>query len=118
MRNRFATSASTASTAPACWQREGPSPCLRVELLNGDAHLFSYQHFVTAVLTRNGDGAETLQAMFSTHELAIEGKGLRDLLLNLQDFAVKWVRPSPNRYHALADNTDGIITTISINVVE
>ena len=118
MRNRTATPESTGPAVPACWQREAPSPCLRVELPNGDAHLFSYQHFLAATLTRSGEGAETLRVIFSTHELALEGRGLRELLLSLQDFAVKWVRPAPERYHPIAANADGIITAVGINAVE
>lgn len=118
MRNRSTTPDFTGPAAPACWQREAPSPCLRVELENGDAHLLSYQHFAAATLTRAGEGAETLRVTFSTHELAIEGRGLRDLLLSLQDFAVKWMRPAPERYHALAPSADGIITAIGISAAE
>lgn len=118
MRNRSTAPESAGPTAPTCWQRETPSPCLRVELANGETHLFAYQHFLTATLTRVGDGAETLRVTFSTHELAVEGRGLRDLLLSLQDFGVKWVRPAPERYHALPANADGIITMIGISAVE
>jgi hypothetical protein len=32
--------------------------------------------------------------------------------LSLQDFAVKWVRSMPERYHALAAADDGLITEI------
>ncbi len=118
MRNRSANSESNGPAAPACWQREAPSPCLRVELPNGNTHLFAYQHFLAATLTRSGEGAEILRVTFSTHELDIEGRGLRDLLLDLQDLSVKWLRPTPERYHALAANADGIITAIGIQAVE
>lgn len=118
MRNRSTAPESAAPAAPACWQREAPSPCLRVELVSGDTHLFAYQHFLAATLNRGGDGAETLRVMFSTHELTVDGRGLRDLLLSLQDFAVKWLRPTPDRYHSLAANAEGIITAIGITAVE
>jgi hypothetical protein len=79
---------------------------------SGELHLFSYQHFVTASLKRSEAGTETLHIAFSDHELQIEGQGLRDLLLGLQDFAVKWLRAAPGRY--LPARADGVITAIQI----
>lgn len=118
MRNRSSTPETTHPSIPVCWQREASSPCLRVEVANGDAHLFAYQHFLTATLTRGDGGAEKLSASFSAHELIIEGRGLRDLLLSLQDFAVKWLRPAPERYQALSASTEGVITSIRIEAAE
>jgi hypothetical protein len=111
------TESSTAA-APACWQREAPSACLRVELLSGEIHLFAYQHFVTATLDRENAGSEVLRVTFSTHELRVEGSGLRNLLLSLQDFVVKWMRPAPERYRALPVSTEGVIADIRISAVE
>jgi hypothetical protein len=115
MRARSTTTAPD-SVTPTCWQREAPSACLRVEMPSGELHLFSYQHFVTASLQRSATGIETLRIDFSDHELQIEGRGLRDLLLGLQDFAVKWLRPAPGRY--LPAQMDGVITAIQIAAVE
>ena len=73
---------------PACWQREAPCACLRVETPPRESHFFTYQHLVTASLSHN-DQAETLRLTFSLHDVEIEGRNLRALLLALQDFAVK-----------------------------
>ena len=118
MRNRSNTTESNAPAAPACWQREAPSACLRVELRSGEIHLFAYQHFVTATLDREKASSELLRVTFSTHELKVEGSGLRNLLLSLQDFAVKWMRPAPERYRVLPVSTDGVIVDISVKTVE
>jgi hypothetical protein len=106
------------SSAPTCWHREAQGACLRVELPSSEAHLFSYQHFVTASLKRNDSGSELLRITFSTHEVEIEGRGLRELLLGLQDFAVKWLRATPERYHPLAVGAEGVITTVRITAAE
>lgn len=66
-----------ATTAPACWQREAPSACLRIELPSGEMHLFSYQRFVAAILNPGDGGAETLRIVFASHEVEIGGRGLR-----------------------------------------
>jgi hypothetical protein len=63
-------------------------------------HLFPYQHLVTASLGQH-DESETLRLTFSLHDVEIQGRNLRALLLALQDFAVKWIRAMPERYHAL-----------------
>jgi hypothetical protein len=105
-------------TTPICWQRESPSACLRIELLNGDIHLFPYTHLVTVRLTRTAENNETLQLTFSTHEVKIEGHNLRDLVLGIQDFAIKWLRSVPERYQPLAQNRDGVIVSVRITALE
>ena len=117
MKNRISTATET-PTAPICWQREAPSACLRVELLNGEIHLFPYTHLVTARLTRIEGDTETLHLTFSTHEVQIEGHNLRDLILGLQDFAIKWLRPIPERYHAVVPIREGVVTSIRVSAVE
>lgn len=75
--------------------------------------MFPYQHFVTASL-ECGDEAEILRLAFSTHDVEITGRNLRSLLLAVQDFAVKWLRPVPQRYEALGNSDDGMISRIRI----
>ena len=102
----------TVQTTPACWQREAPCPCLRVETRANEMRLFPY-HLVNASLI-NSEGVETLRLAFSSHDVEIAGHNLRSLFLALQDFAVKWVRSMPERYHTLAAANDGLITEIRI----
>jgi len=118
MKTRSAATEVQTSAIPACWQREAPSACLRVELPSGEVHLFSYQHFVTASLQPADGGVEAVRITFSSHELHFEGRGLRELLLGLQDFAVKWLRTAPDRYRTLPVNAEGIISAIRITVAE
>jgi hypothetical protein len=75
--------------------------------------VFPYQHLVTASLDC-GDEAEILRLTFSTHDVEITGRNLRGLLLAVQDFAVKWLRTVPQRYEALGNIEDGVITRIRI----
>jgi hypothetical protein len=109
---RSETNKRTAS-APTCWQREAPCACLRIETSPRESHLFPYQHLVTASLA-HGEQEETLRLTFSLHDVEIKGRNLRSLLLALQDFAVKWIRAMPERYHTLAAADDGLITDIRI----
>jgi hypothetical protein len=103
----------TVQATGACWQREAPCPCLRVETRANEMCLFPYQHLVNASLV-NSEEVETLRLAFSSHDVEIAGHNLRSLFLALQDFAVKWVRSMPTRYHTLPAANDGLITEIRI----
>ncbi len=100
-----------------CWQREAPCACLRIEPNGREAHLFPYQQLVTATLV-HAESAETLRLVFATHEVELAGRNLRELLHALQDFAVKWVRPVPERYHAATSGDGGFVTSIRITTAE
>lgn len=103
----------TPPSGPTCWQREAPCACLRIETSDRIAQLFPYQHLVTASLECGGE-TEILRLAFSTHDVEITGRNLRSLLLAVQDFAVKWLRAVPQRYEALGNSDDGVITRIRI----
>ena len=119
MKNRSAiTTEPPPATTPICWQRETTSACLRIELPNGEIHILPYAHLVSAHFTKSKDDTETLRLIFSTHEIQIEGHDLRDLLLGIQDFAIKWLRPVPERYVEIASTKAGIITKICVSVAE
>lgn len=107
------TNKRTVPSAPACWQREAPCACLRIEISAREAHVFPYHHLVMAAL-EHGEQTETLRLTFSSHDVEIAGRNLRALLLALQDFAVKWVRPMPERYHALEYNENGVVSSIRL----
>jgi hypothetical protein len=78
--------------------------------------VFPYQHVVTASRIP-ADQGETLRLTFSLHDVEIKGCNLRTLLLALQDFAVKWIRAMPERYHALEPGDNGLISSIRIHEV-
>src|SRR6266478_3817090 len=103
----------TVQTTRACWQREAPCPCLRIETSPNESHVFPYQHLVIASLTSAGQ-IETLRLVFSSHAVELHGRNLRTLLLALQDFAVKWLRTMPERDEGLETGGGGVITGIHI----
>ena len=107
----------TVQATPACWQREAPCPCLRIETSPNESHVFPYQHLVTASLT-SAEQIETLRLLFSSHDVELQGRNLRTLLLALQDFAVKWLRTMPERYQGLDTPDNGVITAIQIDEVK
>ena len=104
----------TAPPAATCWQREAPSACLRIEVSGRETYLFPYQHLVSASLSLGDNEAETLRLAFSSHDVEITGRNLRGLLSALQDFAVKWLRAVPPKYHPLESGDDGVISRIKV----
>ncbi|MDQ3622154.1 MAG: hypothetical protein M3463_06660 [Verrucomicrobiota bacterium] len=117
MKHRFETDKQTVPAAPTCWQREAPSACLRIEPAGGEIHIFPFQHLVTASLVRSDEG-ETLRIVLSNHEVEIVGRNLRELLVALQDFAVKWVRTAPERYQTLAAGDAAMVSSIRITAAD
>jgi hypothetical protein len=113
MKHRPESDKPATQPAPTCWQREAPSACLRLEPAGGELHIFPFQHFVTASLVRSGD-CETLRLVLSNHEIEISGRNLRELLVALQDFAVKWIRTAPERYQTLAAGDAAMVSSIRI----
>jgi hypothetical protein len=76
--------------------------------------LFPYQHLVNASLT-NSEGVETLRLAFSSHDVELQGRNLRALLLALQDFAVKWIRTMPEKYQTLEPAENGVVSSIRVH---
>jgi len=113
MRYRSESDKRTAPPAPTCWHREPSCSCLRIELSGTEAHVLPYQHLVIASLTRK-DGADVLRLIFSNHDVEIIGHNLRELLAATQDFAVKWLRAVPERYHSMAGAESSFISSIHI----
>lgn len=117
MKHRSSTHDTAHAIAPTCWQREARPACLRIETDDGNMHLFPYQNFVTASLIRGNAESEALRLTFASHDIEIAGRNLRELLLALQELAVKWVRPAAERYHELTGE-GGTISAISIKQAE
>ena len=90
---------------------------LRIELPSGEVRIFPYQHLVTGSLTSAADG-EVLRLSFSSHEVEIVGRNLRDLLVALQDYAVKWVCTMPARYESLVERDRGMVVAIRITAAD
>jgi hypothetical protein len=111
------TNKRTVSSAPACWQREAPCACLRIETSARGMHVLPYAHLISVSLISTDD-SETLRLTFSAHDVEIIGRNLRALLLALQDFAVKWIRVMPERYQALEPGENGVVSSIRLQEVK
>jgi hypothetical protein len=115
MRHRSETDKRTETIAPTCWHRESSCTCLRVEISATESHLFPYQQFITASLARE-NATDVLRLAFPSHDIEITGRNLRELLVALQEFTVKWVRIVPERYQSVMSNEPLIVSSIRITV--
>ena len=97
-----------------CWNKDAQAQCLRVELSDDHSFIFPYTHLTFAEVKRE-EGRDVLTASFTTHDLRIVGKNLRELAIALQRLAVDWIKPAPARYAALAANEAVFIESIEVS---
>jgi hypothetical protein len=84
-----------------------------VEISATETHLFPYQQMVTASLIHE-NAHDVVRLAFSSHDIEITGRNLRELLVALQEFAVKWLRTIPDRYQAVTNPNSSLISYIRI----
>ena len=97
-----------------CWSKDAQAQCLRVELSDDNAFIFPYTHLTFASMERE-KARDVLTASFTSHDLRVVGKNLRELAIALQRLAVDWIKPAPTRYVALASSDAVFIETIEVN---
>jgi hypothetical protein len=84
-----------------------------VEISGTEAHLFPYQQLVTASLVHQ-NASDVLCLTFSSHDVEITGRNLRELLAAVQQFEAKWLRIMPDRYQ-IAGSESAVISSIRIS---
>ncbi len=97
-----------------CWNKDAQAQCLRVELSDDRSFIFPYTHLTFASMERV-EGRDVLTASFTTHDLRIVGKNLRELGVALQRLAVDWIKPAPARYAVLAASDAVFVETIQVS---
>ena len=100
-----------------CWNKDAQAQCLRVELSDDRSFIFPYTHLTFASMERE-EGRDVLNASFTTHDLRIVGRNLRELGIALQRLAVDWIKPAPARYAVLASNEAVFIESITVSEAE
>ena len=78
-----------------------PVDHLRLEL-NPKSFLLLPYHQLEMFKFEAGDGQDRLMLLFLNRTVSITGKGLRELVLGLQDRCVEFIKPLPERYASLA----------------
>jgi hypothetical protein len=99
-----------------CWNEDPQAQALRIELNSGNLFVFPLSHFLSAEFTRI-DGCDSLNLAFTTHEVRIRGRHLREVALALQKLAVEWIREIPQKYAALADTNAAFVQSIEVSAI-
>ena len=106
-------SARSDDSSLAAWESNPQAQSLRVDLQNGTFFVLPYSQFAFAHFERK-EGSETLRVSFTTHDVRVCGRNLRELGITLQKLAVEWIREVPVRYSALAEKGGTVIERIEI----
>jgi hypothetical protein len=97
---------------PVCWNKDAYVQCLRVELGDGRFFILPYVHFAFADLERDGD-ADVLTASFTTHDLRIVGRNLRESA-SLCRVRGRLGQAAPARYATLTTRDSVFIQTLEV----
>jgi len=106
--------ADSEQTQLVCWNKDAQAQCLRVELNDGGFCILPYMHLTFTRMERDKN-QELLAVSFTTHDVHIAGKNLRELGIALQKMAVDWVREVPARYGAIASKDAVFIESIEVS---
>ncbi len=96
-----------------CWNKDAQAQSLRVELSGDSFFVFPYTHLTFAKMERE-ENREVLAVSFTTHDLRIVGKNLRELGIALQKLAVDWIKEAPARYATLTSKDSVFIEAIEV----
>ena len=109
----IADSARSDDSSLVAWESNPQAQALRVDLQNGTFFVLPYSQFAFAHFERK-ESSETLRVSFTTHDVRVSGRNLRELGIALQKLTVDWIREVPVRYAALAEKGGTIIERIEI----
>jgi hypothetical protein len=100
-----------------CWNKDAQAQSLRVELSGCCFFVFPYTHLTFAKIEREESG-EVLTVSFTTHDVRVAGRNLRELGIALQKLAVDWIKEAPARYAPLASKEAVFIESIEVKEAE
>ena len=95
------------------WEGNPQAQALRVDLQSGTFFVLPYSHFAFVHFERKED-SETLRVSFTTHDVRVSGRNLRELGIALQKLAVEWIREVPTRYASLVEKGGTVIERIEV----
>lgn len=98
------------------WESNPQAQSLRVDLQSGTFFVLPYSHFAFVHFERKED-SETLRVSFTTHDVRVSGRHLRELGLALQKLTVDWIREVPVRYGALSEKGCAFVERIEVTEV-
>jgi len=88
-----------------------PLDNIRLELTPTRFYLLPYHHLELAEFVSAHD-RDTIALSFVNHKVRIAGRNLRYLAVALQERAVEWVMPVPEKYAEAWEGAQGLIQSI------
>ena len=101
------------SKPSVCWWKEPQIPALRVELNDDTFVVLPYIHLGFAKLETRQE-RNLLFLSFSSHEIRITGRNLKELGIAIQRLSVEWIREASPRYTSLVKKDAVVIEKIEI----
>jgi hypothetical protein len=86
---------------------------LRVELKDSTFMVFPYNHLSFARIQEQESG-DLLTISFTTHDIEVTGRNLREIGVALQKKTVDWIRETPTRYATLTAKDSAFIAAIEL----
>ena len=94
-----------------------PLDNIRLEMTPTRFYLLPYHHLELAEFVSAHD-SDTIALSFVNHKVRITGRNLRNLAVALQQRAVEWVMPVPEKYAEVSEGALGLIQSIEIEKPE
>ncbi|MEI6715967.1 MAG: hypothetical protein WCO60_19625 [Verrucomicrobiota bacterium] len=107
---------STAKNSTACWMEATRPNGVRFELDEHRFFIFPFTYFITAEFSTS-DGTDELKLTFSSYEIRISGRDLRELAIGFQKQTVEWVKVVPAHYAALVPTGAPLVLSITVESV-
>ena len=101
------------SRKPVCWNEDTHAQSLRVELGDDIFFVFPYIHLASAKVEREKT-KDVLTISFTTHDVRVVGRNLREVGMALQKLAVDWISQTPVRYAPLSPKDSVFIDSIEV----
>lgn len=86
---------------------------VRIELEEQRFFIFPFTYFLAAEFSTS-DGTDELKLKFSSYEIRISGRDLRELAIGFQKQTVEWIKVVPSHYAALVPIGAPLVLSITV----
>jgi len=92
------------------------SHAVRIELEGQRFFIFPFTYFIAGEFCTS-DETEELKLTFSSYEIRISGRDLRELAIGFQKQTVEWIKVVPAHYAALVPTGAPLVLSITVESV-
>ncbi|MEI6715769.1 MAG: hypothetical protein WCO60_18605 [Verrucomicrobiota bacterium] len=110
------TKSSASKNSVGCWMESQRHHAVRFELDDQRFFIFPFTYFIVAEFSTS-DGTDELKLTFSSYEIRINGRDLRELAIGFQKQTVEWVKVIPATYAALVPTGAPLVLSITVKAL-